>query len=422
MYHLSTLPTGLRIVTVPSNAVASITVLILVGAGSRYEDFEHNGISHFLEHMFFKGAKDYKTPKDVSLAIDSVGGIFNAFTDKELAGYYVKVAAEHKDTAMHVLSDMLLYATFPNEEIEKEKGVILEELNMYQDSPRQQIGWDFERLLFGNQPLGWDEGGRQEWIRNATREEFIAYRNPLYTPDNTIVAIAGNITPEDAQALTEKYFAGYTGQKTRNFAPINHSMIGANRLTVKDKPTDQAHLILGTDGYSYNDEDFATISVLSAIMGGNSSSRLFQNIREEKGLCYYVYSSTSSYYDTGTFTVSSGVSLDKIEDAIAGIRSELLHSAHTGFTQTELDHAKAYLKGTMALSLEDTEQLAYFFGKQLLLKNHINTYEDRAYRIDHVTLEDVHRLAKLLFLDQHLSLAIIGPYKNKESSFLSLIS
>ncbi len=407
--------------TVPSKAVASVTVLVLVGAGSRYETFEHNGISHFLEHMFFKGAKDYKTPKDVSLAIDSIGGVFNAFTDKELAGYYVKVAAEHKETAMHVLSDMLQHATFPEEEIEKEKGVILEELNMYQDSPRQQIGWDFERTLFGNQPLGWDEGGRPEWIKNATREQFIAYRNPLYTPDNTIVAIAGNITPEEAQRLTESYFSEYVGTCTQTYAPINYDMIGQERLLVKNKPTDQAHLILGTDGYSYHTEDYETILVLSSILGGNSSSRLFQNIREEKGLCYYVYSSTSSYHDTGAFSISSGVSLDKIEDAIKGIREELKISAEHGFTEEELRHAKSYLKGTLALSLEDTEQLAYFYGKQLLLKNAISTYPDKAERVDRVELKDINRLAKTLFQEQKLTLSIIGPYPDQDS-FLPLIS
>lgn len=421
MYHLSTLPSGLRIVTVPSTAVASITVLVLVGAGSRYEEFNHNGISHFLEHMFFKGAKDYKTPKDVSLAIDSVGGVFNAFTDKELAGYYVKVAAEHKETAMHVLSDMLIHATFPSEEIEKEKGVILEELNMYQDSPRQQIGWDFERLLFGNQPLGWDEGGRPEWIKKATREEFIAYRNPLYTPDNTVVAIAGNITPEEAYALTEQYFAEYTGQKSSAYVPLNHSMVGAERLFVKNKPTDQAHLILGTEGISYHDEDSSAMSVLTSILGGNSSSRLFQNVREEKGLCYYVYSANSSYSDTGTFYVSSGVSIGKIKDAVSAIRSELEHAAQTPFTQEELDNAKSYLKGTMALSLEDTEQLAYFYGRQLLLKNVMHTYEERAHRIDLVELQDLHRLAQKHFVEQKLSLSIIGPYEDL-SMFSPLIS
>lgn len=422
MYHISSLSSGLKIVTVPSKSVASITVLVLVGAGSRYEQFENNGISHFLEHMFFKGARDFKTPKDVSLAIDSIGGMFNAFTDKELAGYYVKVAAEHKETAMHVLSDMLLHATFPEEEIEKEKGVILEELNMYQDSPRQQIGWDFERTLFGDQPLGWDEGGRAEWIKHATRQEFIDYRNPLYTPDNTIVAIAGNITPEEAHALTQQYFSDYTGKKSEHFSPIDHDKVGKEHITIKNKPTDQAHLIIGTDGYSYNDEDYASMSVLSAMLGGNSSSRLFQNIREEKGLCYYIYSSTSSYSDTGTFYVSSGVSLDKIEDAITAIRQELIQSADTGFSETELKHAKSYLKGTIALSLEDTEQLAYFFGKQLLLKNNIQTYEEKVAKIEAVTLEDTNRLADLLFKKQKLSIAVIGPYSDKEATFNSLIS
>jgi predicted Zn-dependent peptidase len=220
MFRKTTLQSGLRVVTEKLEGTKAVTVLVLAGAGSRYETQEIRGISHFLEHMFFKGAKKYKNTKEVSEAIDSVGGMFNAFTGKEYAGYYVKVASENLEVACDVLSDMLVRATFPQEEIEKERGVILEEYNMYQDTPMYQIGWNFESLIFGDQPLGWDQIGTKELIKTVNNEDFVKYRNELYTPDNIVVAISGNIAHEKAVEMVQKYFQMEEATKAYNYVPV----------------------------------------------------------------------------------------------------------------------------------------------------------------------------------------------------------
>ncbi len=419
MYSIQTLSTGLRVLTVPELSASSVTALVLVKAGSRYETFEHNGISHFLEHMFFKGAKDFVTPKDVSLAIDSIGGSFNAFTGKEVAGYYVKVAKEHADTAVHVLSDMLIHSTFPEEEIEKEKGVILEEINMYLDSPQRQIGSDFTSAHLGNQPLGWDIAGRPAWIKKATKEEFIAYKNKHYAPENSVLVLSGNITPKDALRLAEEYFGDYLKHADQeDFTPIDTALIGCERVQLRKKDTDQAHFILGSTSVSRTNPEKYAYKVLSTILGGNMSSRLFQNLREQRGLCYYVYTGNSTYHDTGAFYHGAGVSLAKINEAISAVQEEFAALSTIPITATELTNAKNYLAGTLALSLEDSEEKGYFLGQQLLLNNNIKEYEEVKQRYDAVSIDTILKAYEDL-KQAPLTLSVVGPYEH--SQFTSLI-
>lgn len=422
MFTQNILSNKIRVVTAPVPSVDSVTVLVLFAAGSRYEDQKINGIAHFLEHMFFKGAKKYKTPKDVSLAVDRLGGMFNAFTDKEYVGYYIRLASEYTETAFDILSDMLLYPTFPHEEIDKERGVILEEMNMYQDSPSQQIFWDFERHLLGDQPIGWDEIGTKELITTVTQADFNAYKDHFYTPDNMVVSVAGNVTAEQVRDLTEKYFGSMKGIKERDYVPFDSSKMSQDKVSIRVKDTDQAHLMMGITGCTLHQKDRVIQKLISIALGGNSSSRMFQHLREEKGLCYYIHTGGSSYHDTGTFYAKAGITVGKIEEALPAIAEEFRTMlTEYSMTQEELDIAKSYFKGTLVLSLEDTESLAHYAGKEWLLKDKISTIEELKTQVEVVTLEDVAHFVKIWFQRPEFFLSVIGPYADKEEVFYNCI-
>ena len=411
MFSLSNLPSGLPILTATSDGTASVTVLVFAGAGSRYEKEKERGISHFLEHMFFKGGKKYLTTKDVSVAIDSVGGDFNAFTAKEYAGYYVKVAAKHTELACDVLSDMLLYASFPPQEIDKERGVIMEEERMYQDTPMYRAGWDFEELLYGDHPLGWDTIGKEDVIRSVTQADFQQHKDLLYTPDNLVVAFAGKVTEKDADRLAEHYFSSIAGKKDRTFPPF--TTYNKERIFLRTKATEQAHLVLGVPGIPSKHPDHFANKLLGIILGGNMSSRMFLNIREAHGLCYYISTEVDSYLDAGSLATRAGVDQSRLCEAIQRIREEYLTCAKHGIQTEELRRAKEYLKGKITLSLEDSEERAHFYGKQALIYPKIRTITDYFSEIDHVTEERVNALAARLLRPEELRLVVIGKEKEK---------
>lgn len=412
MFRKTTLQNGLRVVTEKLEGTKAVTVLVLVGAGSRYEHNGLRGISHFLEHMFFKGAQRYKDTKSVSEAIDSVGGEFNAFTGKEYAGYYVKVASENKEVACDVLSDMLINAKFAQEEIEKERGVILEEYNMYQDTPMYQIGWNFENLVFGDQPLGWDQIGTKELINSVNHEDFVKYFGELYTPDNIVVAIVGNIAHAEAVDLVSKYFDMEEGKKAYEFKPIENKDGG--RSSVKDKRTEQAHVAVGFPGYSEQHKDHWTLKILSVILGGNMSSRMFLGVREAKGLSYYIHTSTDNYQDGGAIVTNAGVDLKRVDEAVEGIVEEYRKVRDEDIPEAELKKAKSFLKGKMVLNLEDSEEYAHLLAKYELLHGAAKNPEEIMKLIDAVKVADVQRVAKELFREEKMKVAVIGPYEDGE--------
>lgn len=420
MFSLSPLPSGLPILTATSDGTASVTVLVFAGAGSRYERKSERGISHFLEHMFFKGGKTYPTTKDVSIAIDGVGGDFNAFTAKEYAGYYVKVAAEHAELACSVLSDMLLFASFPPTEIDKERGVIMEEERMYQDTPMYRAGWDFEELLYGDHPLGWDTIGKEEVIRSVTQADFQKHKDCLYTQDNLVVAFAGRIAEKDAMHLSEQYFSAITGKKDHNFPPFTH--YNTERVFLRTKATEQAHLVLGVPGVPSQHDDHFANKLLAIILGGNMSSRMFLNIREAHGLCYYIATEVDSYLDAGSLATRAGVDQSRLAEAIVRIRDEYLTCAKSGISPHELQRAKEYLKGKITLSLEDSEERANFYGKQALLYPRIRTIADYFEDIDRVTEEQVNALATRLLRPEELRLVVIGKEKERKALEQLLLS
>ncbi len=412
MFSLSKLQSGLPVLTAPTVGTESVTVLIFAGAGSRYEVQKTRGISHFLEHMFFKGGKKYKTAAEVSMAIDAVGGSFNAFTGKEYAGYYVKIAAEHVHLACSVLSDMLLHARFPEEEIEKERGVIMEEYRMYQDTPMYQAGWDFEELVYGDQPLGWDTIGTEELIRSVTQKEFQRHKDELYTPDNLVATFAGKIEKKQAQELGQEYFGAIGGKKKQDFKAVKTH--AGKRISLTNKQTEQAHLVLGVEAVSSLDNDYFALKLLSVILGGSMSSRMFLNIREARGLCYYISTSTDNYLDTGLLSTRAGVDQSRLHEAITAIRHEYEMCARDGITKEELRRAKDFLKGKITLSMEDSEERAHFFGKQQLLYPHTRDLPEYFQEVEKVSEDQINGIAAKLLKTERLRLVVIGKEKDEK--------
>jgi len=412
MFKKTTLQSGLRVVTKKLDGTKAVTVLILVGAGSRYENQKIRGISHFLEHMFFKGADKYRNTKEVSEAIDSVGGEFNAFTGKEYAGYYVKVAAESIDVACDVLSDMLINSKFAQEEIEKERGVILEEYNMYQDTPMYQIGWNFENLVFGDQPLGWDQIGTKELIKLVMHEDFASYKSKLYTPDNTVIAVVGNTDNDAAVSKISEYFEMKSVEKSLEYKPLEKKDGG--QIYLKEKKTEQAHVAVGFPGYPEMHKDHWALKLLAVMLGGNMSSRMFLGVREAKGLAYYIHTSTDNYMDGGAIVTNAGVDIKRVDDAVSGIVAEYRKVLEDDITDKELKKAKAFLKGKMVLNLEDSEEYAHLLAKYQLLHDLTRMPDEIMKLIDAVKVSDVKRVAEDLFQEEKLKLAVIGPFDDKE--------
>jgi predicted Zn-dependent peptidase len=419
MFTVQKLSSGLPVLIAPTDGTAAVTVLVFAGAGSRYEVQSNRGISHFLEHMFFKGGKKYKNSAAVSMAIDSVGGDFNAFTGKEYAGYYVKVDNAHTELACDVLGDMLVNATFPQEEIEKERGVIIEEYRMYQDTPMYQAGWDFETLVYGDQPLGWDTIGTEEVIRSVNQADFQTHKDELYTPDNLVITFAGNITNEKAMALAEKYFGSIGGKKKTSFSRVTPHT--GKKVSLTNKQTEQAHLVLGVEGISSLDPDHFAQKILSVTLGGSMSSRMFLNIREARGLCYYISTSTDNYLDTGLLSTRAGVDQTRLHEAITAIRHEYDVCAKDGITEVELTRAKQFLQGKITLSMEDSEERAHFFGKQQLLYPETRDLPEYFEKIQSVSVTQVNALAKRLLQTDRLRLVVIGKEK-EEAALEGLIS
>jgi predicted Zn-dependent peptidase len=397
--------------------VKSVTVMVMVGAGSRYESKKINGLSHFLEHMAFKGTEKRPSSLAISSTIDAIGGEFNAFTSKDHTGFYIKAAADHVGLLVDVLADMLLHSLFKTEEIEREKGVIIEEINMYRDMPIRHIGDIYEELLYGDHPLGWNIAGLPEIIRTITREDFMTYMKGLYRPNNTVVVIAGGIAGQEAamKSLVQTHLGAW--EKADIWPWEKNSMSQTKpRVRVDFKDTEQAHLAIGVPAYPLGDEREYAISVLSAILGGGMSSRLFIQVRERRGLAYYVNSSIEHYLDRGGFTSQAGVDVKRIDDAISVIVAEYFGLAEGKFpiTDEELKKGKEYLKGRLTLELEDSRAVGGLYSTQEILLREVKTPEEIIAKTEAVTLEDIMKIARDIFKKDQLNLAIIGPYKEPE--------
>jgi len=403
----------LRVITIPDKNAQTATVLVLVGAGSKYETKENNGISHFLEHMFFKGTKKRPTTMEIAETLDRVGGAYNAFTSKEYTGYWAKVDADHLGLATDWVSDILLNSKIESKEIKREKGVIVGELNMYLDTPTRYIEDLWEELLYGDQPAGWQTIGTKENILGFERKDFLSYLKTHYSTLNSLVCLAGNIgSLPSVRAKVQNYFSGLNPKPIRPKIGVTEKQEKPNTL-VYPKKTDQTHIALGVRGYDIFSPRKYAQEVLAVILGGNMSSRLFISVRERAGLGYYVRTSAETYTDSGYLVTQAGVSHQDAKKAIGLILKEYRDIKDKKVPAKELQKAKDYLKGSMLLGLESSEAKASFYGIQELLTGRILDLKDKFRLIDRVSREDVREAAQEIFRPEKLNLAIIGPHKDK---------
>jgi len=418
-HHLHTFNSGLRLVTIPMPATKTATVFVLVRTGSKYETKNINGISHFLEHMMFKGTVKRPGTMDIARELDSIGAEYNAFTGKEYTGYYAKASVSKLDIGLDVVFDIFLNSKFDEKEIAIEKGVIVEEINMYRDLPQRYVGDLFEQLLYGDQPAGWSITGEKDTVVNFKRDEFANYFNTHYIAENTIVAIAGNVNHEEVKNKVENYFKTIRHGKSIGKLAVTEEQNETKQL-ISFKETDQSHFILGFRSFSMFDDRRYALAVLSKILGGGMSSRLFYEVRERRGLAYYVRSETNPYTDSGYFSVSAGVNNEKAVEAIKVILDEIDKTRTRGVTEKELQQAKDNAEGGMALSLEHSDGVAMNYADSVLFHKKVLTPEEELAKIKKVSLEEVKQVAQDIFDVKKLNLALIGPFKD-DSKFKEIL-
>lgn len=413
MFQKNTLSNDLRVITVPMPQVKSATVLVLVKAGSRYENSKNNGISHFLEHMMFKGTTKRPNKSAISTLLDSIGGSFNAFTSKENTGFYVKAASEHLPLMMDVISDMVLNSIYDPAEVDRERAVITEEINGDEDDPLTRSFQLFEQTMFAPTPLAMRIAGEKETVGQISRDEIASYAQDMYHAKSMVLTVSGQIEKESTLKLATNYFGQVKSGKDHKFLPFTNSQAQPQAL-IYNKKTDQTHFCLGVPGVSLADERRYTAAILATILGGNMSSRLFIRIRDEMGLAYQVGSLFEEYQDTGLFVNYASVKTEKAQAAIEAILGEMSRLMTDEVTAEELKRAKDYAQGKMVLALEDTYKVAQYYGSQELLEDKIDTPEEGLKKLDKVTVEDIQTLAKDIFKTQYLNLALVGPFKERE--------
>lgn len=402
-------------IILPRSDFETATIVVLIGVGSRYEMPRQSGLSHFLEHMFFKGTQKRPTTKEISEAIDNVGGEFNAFTTEEYTGYYVKVASEYLATGADVVSDILLRPLFPAEEIERERGVIQEEIKMYTDNPMYHVRHLWQHALFGNHPIGRRVDGTHETIRAIERKDFIAYVKSHYHTGNAIVAVAGNVDVKRTQHMIDKLFAPLV-QGAETFPKAAPQNIPFQACVHEyRKELDQTHIMIGVPGVSMNDPRRYVAGLLAAILGGGMSSRLFLNVRERNGLAYMVKTFSEEYTDTGSFVTQTGVRTDKAEQAMQIILQEYDRVMDELVSSEELTKVKQMARGNMVLELEETNSLALFASVQELCEHTVITPDEMMKHIDMVTPEEIQRVARELLQHDKRAFALLGPQKSSKT-------
>lgn len=438
MHQKFTLKNGARLILVPQQNTAAVTVLILFRVGSRYETGNINGVSHFLEHMMFKGTRRRPTTSHISRELDSVGAEYNAFTGKDYTGYYIKIEARHLLKALDMLEDMLYHSKFDEEEFNRERKVIHEEIHMYRDNPMMRVEELIEEEIFAGNTLGWPIAGTEETMNGIAHANLVNYYKTYYIPKRTVIAVAGNQPPETYD-IVKKLFSKppkrslSLPREFKNFYPASLERQGAAvypallrskgavvvhkssqppRVKIEYKDTEQAQLALGWPAYKYLDKRLPALSVLSTILGGTMSSRLFISVRERKGLAYYVRTGVDVYEDTGSFQVRAGLARGRLEEALETIMDELRKIKRSGITSEELHRAKENIRGKLAIELEESSEIASFYGRQELFTNKTLTPEEKVSRILKVTREEVKVVVNDIIRQDRLSMATIGPYKD----------
>ncbi len=419
MFEEYTLKNKARVILVPQEDTRSVTVLIKYPLGSRYETEKLSGVSHFIEHLMFKGTEKRKNTLVLTREIDRLGAAYNAYTSKEYTGYYIKTDADYTKTALDILSDMLFHSAFDPKEMEREKGPIVEELRMYRDNPIMNIDNIFEELMFDGCPLGRDIGGTPEHVMSFKRDEVLAFKRKFYGPNNMTIIVAGKILPETKQ-LIETYFGQEpnTGTPSKVYKPALFGPKGKReRVRIQKKETDQTQMMIGFPGFKYGDKELAAVSVMNTILGGSMSSRLFISVRERNGLVYTIRSGHDSYRDTGYQYVRAALEPKNVQKAIALIQKEIEKMTTKLVSAKELADAKTHIRGSMTLALEDSSEQADWYARQALFQKNIQTPEDRLVVIDAVTAKDVQMVAKKIFKQQEMRIACIG---NLEANAITL--
>ena len=412
MHQQSTLSNGLRLVTNSMPHTRSVSVVFFVRVGGCYEAESEAGISHFIEHLCFKGTEKRRSSKEISEAIESVGGIINAGTDKELTTFWCKVASQHFLLALDVLVDLLQNPRFDAKDIERERQIIIEEINMSLDSPRQRVGMLIDELLWPAQPLGRDVAGSKETVAAVNRQQMLDFFSNHYLPNNAVVSIAGDIEHEQAQDSLNQTLGDWRPKEVLARFPTDASQ-DVSRLNIEFRDTEQAQLCLGVPGLPILHPDRFAVDLLSIVLGEGMSSRLFTEIREQLGLAYDIHSYADHFTDSGAVIIHAGVDPRRIEKALRAILDQL-SQLKEHIPETELTKGKELAKGRLLLSLENSGTVAAWLGGQELLTNRILTVDEVISLIEAVTSEDLKRVAQQLLTGEKLNLAIVGPIKEKE--------
>lgn len=410
-----TLKNGIPVLLEHMPGTQAVTALVLFKVGSRNETKTLNGVSHFVEHLFFKGTDRRPTSLELTKELDGVGADFNAFTGKDYTGYYIKVAKRHTELAVDILEDLLFHPIFDPEEIDRERGVIIEEINMYEDNPMRTSEEYSEQLMYGaNHPLGYMIAGPKKNIETVSRKRILDYRDTYYHAGNMVVVLSGNLPKNTMKYVRDRFGkapkAARKAPKQKKFVHKQRSP----RMQVVKKNTSQAHLALTFPGPSYNAKEMPVAKVLSVILGGGMSSRLFINVRERKGLCYYIRAGVTPYDDTGAFTIQAGFDKKRIHQAIQAIMDELVDVRDNGVLEEEIKKAKEYMSGKMSIQLEDSENVANWWGTQALHYKNAANPADYEKAIHAVTAKQVLHFARKMFQPENANMVVIGPFSTAQ--------
>lgn len=421
MKKVKTLKNGIRIILAPMPNSLTTTVLVLTKTGSKHETKNINGISHFLEHLMFKGTKKRPSSRAISEELDGLGAVCNAFTGHEYTGYYVQTEDRHFKNALDILSDIYLNATLPTEEIEKERGVIIGEIEMYEDDPKREV-WDvFTNLLYGNQPAGWPIIGNRKNIKRIKRKDLIDYRRKNYVASSTVIVVAGKYNQKEVVSEIKHKFKNISESKKHGKKKTRDTQ-KKNNVLIKTKKTSQTHLILGFRAHNANHKDNTALFVLAGILGAGISSRLFHRIRDQLGAGYYIKSDLDVFTDHGYLAIYTGVDNKRVTEVLHAILDEVRLIKNVLVSEKELKKVKNYLTGNLFASLETSSARAQFYGLEEALGKKLKTPYEIAEEIQEVSARDIKRVAGNIFKTRKSNLALIGPFtKNNEKRFKKLL-
>ena len=408
------LKNGVRVVLVPDDKAVAVLAQVLVETGSAYENKGNNGISHFLEHMVFKGTKRRPSTKIIAEEVDGLGGQMNAFTGQEETGYWIKMPSGQGELVVDLVADIYLNPLLEQKEINRERGVILQELAMYEDLPMRKVEEEFGELLYGDQPIGWKIIGTKENIENMKRKSMKEYMDQKYLSKSTVVTVAGNFEVEKMKEQIEKLFGVKKNDKRKLPKQKTTEKQSSPQIRLVNKKTDQTHLVLGFRSIDMFDSKKYALSLLSTILGGGMSSRMFLNIREREGLTYYIHTSSELGRDAGVFVVQAGVAKENLEKAVKLILKEIKKITNKKVTAKELKKAKERLKGNVKIGLETVQSKAGFFGHQELFYGNVKSPEEVLAKYEKITAEDIQKVARYIFKNNKLNLAVVGPHKDEK--------